>query len=568
MICIFNTQYNNTYINLWVQWRRLDERISQRYSNILNRQTRDSNGFAAGIDAEKENTDTMTSNSRDWAKGNESRDRRVGGSQRRSSVSLLPRRGASPLLDRGGADSPSVSKDGSWRLRGTGRAGEGKGHSAVDENVSASVTMTVESPRSHSQADSHDEGRGLVIIKREDHAEQLKREVDILLNRKESLDRETMFVRQELEILLGQKSETKDELTELMSELESARETLQYLQLDLEKEEEKMASHRQLALSQLRDEAEEKKADCMKEIYQERKALEEKEKEMELLRIRLEKKSLNMDKSERDLEERERRLNVRLGELEDRKESFDSKMKARENKLVQREAECDDLWRQANDILLREKCVAEKEDMIHHTRIELQNKEQEVEKLAKDVDQDRRILRERSRDLESQCRDLEAKRALFTEQMERDKLSIQSEKELIAQKKMELSSEEERLNGIAACHSDAEREAAQLLAQIEISKQDSQALQEKILEEEEAYASILKTKSQTLEDLQAKEMSLEGQREHLMLLEEQISKDRDWLVKETEAVVASREDVERQIKVGNVWISFECCYRDHKTPAF
>jgi hypothetical protein len=79
-----------------------------------------------------------------------------------------------------------------------------------------------------------------------------------------------------------------------------------------------------------------------------------------------------------------------------------------------------------------------------------------------------------------------------------------------------------------------------------------QALREKISEEEKAYSSILKTKSQTLEDLRAKEMSLEGQREHLMLLEEQISKDRDLLVKETEAVEASREDVERKIKVWSV----------------
>ena len=534
----------------------MDDKITQRYSNILNRQTRDSNAFVDGIDAGKENTDIMTNDSRDLAKENESSEGLLGGSQqgRRSSMSLLARRGASPLLDRGGGDSPSISNASSWLLRAAGRA--------VDETVSTSgqsppwdvkVRMTVESPRSRSRAESQDGGRHLVLMPHEDQAEQLKREVDILLNRKESLERETMFVRQELDMLLGQKTETKDELSDLMAEMESARETLEYLQLDLEKEEEKMASHRQVALSQLRDNAEQTKDEFVKQMNQARRSLEEKEKEMELLRIRLEKRSLDVDKSERDLEERERRLNVRLAELHDRKESMDIRIEEREQSLVQREAECDDLWRRANDIFVREKCVTEKEKMIHQTRVELQHKEHEIENLAKDIDQDRKIMRESGRDFESQRKDFEAMRSIFTEQMEREKLSIQGEKELIAQRKKELLSEEERLNGIAASNTGAEKEAAQLLAQIEMSKQDLQSLNSKISEQEDAYTRILKTKSETLENLQAREKSLEEQKEHLMLLERKISEDRDLLTKEAETVEATKEDVERKLKVRNMW---------------
>lgn len=539
----------------------MDEKVSMRYSNFVNRQTGGSGAFTGGIEAEKENNGVLNKY-RDGTKGIEASDAAVDGSQqgpRRSSVSLLPRRGISPLVDGPGRFSsvdtgyPPVSGGYySWKLRDVGRGGQEKEHSGLGDHASSSaekITMTVESPRCHSEGENPTGDGGLVLLRREDQAEQLKHEVDILLSRKESLEREAMFAQEELNILLDQKNETKGELSGLMSEMETAREALEYLQLDLGKEEENVASHRHMVLSQIHSDAEKKKLECYKAISQERKALEEKQKEMELLRIRLEKKSLDIDTSERDLENRARRLETELTLLRDEKESFEDTMREREQSLLQRETECNELWERAQGVLLREKCVAEREDIVVRARSELHRKESEIEKLAKDVEQDKKILREHRMEFESQKRDAEVMKSLFTEQIEQEKLWVQEEKGLIAKKREELSSDEERLKGIETRVAEAERDESQLLTQIELSKRELQSLKDSILEEKQAYESIMKDKSEALCELQAEEESIRAQREDLVLRETKICEDRDSLLKETEELRARREDMEQQVEV-------------------
>ena len=349
-------------------------------------------------------------------------------------------------------------------------------------------------------------------------AEQLKMEVDYLLERRSALQRESKSLEEEIGIMLDQKCETRRELSELMSDLEAARSALESLHVDLVSEQEQFMTGHNEMLDRFDMDIEQRKSAAMAEVSCERRLLTEKQSAVENLMLEVNTRELDLVSKEKEVEERMRLLHEDIQTFNTQRKEYALSVSEREAAVAQRERECHKLWIKASEIIKREDQVSHKEQMVAKDEVTLQEGHIALEKAFRKLNDDACMMEKERLELVDQKRRLEISRKVQEEAMRREKEEVVSMKENILKNTSTNTFEEEHLDLTIAQRKELEEHLTDLLAKIEIAKSDLEITESRLQSETSELALIVKQKSA----VEAEKVKLD---ERNALLADQIKKD-------------------------------------------
>lgn len=387
------------------------------------------------------------------------------------------------------------------------------------------------------EIDDNDDDERRVVV----GVEQLKHEVDLLLQRKSRLERDTSCLQEELDILVAQKGSTRLELSELTHDMVSVRQALASLQMDMKREQDAfMADHRKM-LSHMDDDIEQKKSLAMKALACEKKEAEEKEHELDRMSLQIDARMAELKIKEEEIFQAREDLRMDTKRHSERCDAFQATMEARESAMLKREKECQEMWSKANSILIKEKEVLHKTQELIRDESSLQEMQTKLERMENKVLAEQRAIEKDRMDVVKERQDLEISKNVHMEHARREMSEIEKERADLDHRLKDCVVREQKLVDLKKTEEQAEEQCAYLAAQIEIHTKELEDTKGRLEQEKERLASVEKQKVSMVAEITHQ---IEGQEKKEVELNELAAK----LTEENTILEGAKNDIEEAFK--------------------
>ena len=376
-----------------------------------------------------------------------------------------------------------------------------------------------------------DEGRVVVEV------EQLKGQVDFLLEKKARLERDTACLREEMDILVEQKGVARLELSELTYDMESARRALESLQVDMVREQDAFLVGHKKMLSTMDDDLEQRKSLAMNTLALEKKHAEEKEREVEKKAVEVEARMHEVKRLEEEVAQAREVLREESRKFQERCDAFQNSIASREAVVAEREKECQEMQRDSYSVLSKEKNIAMKEQELIRDEANIQKRYIELEEKEKAFKEEERAMSKEKVSLVKEREELVLAKRLHEDHVCRDRKDIEREQISLDERMRECSAREEALRDMGDEEQRMESQRTDLVAEIQVCTRDLEEIRSRIEEEQEVLSRIQEEKNGLIQ-----------QRESLVKREEELDELSARLEEEDKVLEAAKVDMENVSK--------------------